>query len=58
MKKDVLKSILLGCASMLFFLAFSIAIFMFVSLIAPEKPTLFESIRIDGVESVGGANEK
>lgn len=59
MNKNTVKTIIFNFASMLFFIAFAVAIFIFVSLIAPDKPMLFESIRIDGIEStIGGANEK
>lgn len=53
-QKSDIKELFYCIASLLFFVIFALAIFIGVSLFAPKKPALFESIDISNFSSNGG----
>ena len=50
-EKSTGKTIMLSIASLLFFVMFALAVFIVVWLLVPNKPSFFNSIRIDGIDS-------
>ena len=60
-EKSTGRTIFLSIASLLFFVMFALAVFIVVWLLAPNKPSFFDSIRLDGIDkttqSVKGGNE-
>ena len=48
LEKSTGRSIMLSIASLLFFVIFALAVFIVIWLLAPNKPSFFDSIRIDG----------